>query len=285
MKRCTRCHQLKPITDFSHDRSKKHGRRADCKSCAGPISRKWLQNNPARMKVYNRRQFLRRMAREHANWLSCAPTVDHAPIPAGMKRCRQCQIVKVLTEFHQRRREHDGRNYYCKSCVEKRGNLYYTKYVKQILERAHEYYEIHQVERQAYNQHYWQANKEELSQENHERYVTHIDRHRGYGRAYAKRYPEKMQANKRARQARIKGAIAVERFTVTEIWLRDGKRCHLCQKGVARTEASVDHLIPVSDKRYFPTAGHTRQNVALAHIQCNKNRGDGRIPAQLRLLP
>jgi hypothetical protein len=59
---------------------------------------------------------------------------------------------------------------------------------------------------------------------------------------------------------------------------RDGWRCHLCKKIVNVTAMSIDHLIP-------RIAGGTNdpQNLALAHIHCNKIRGVNRLPAQLRL--
>lgn len=73
-------------------------------------------------------------------------------------------------------------------------------------------------------------------------------------------------------------------FTLREVADRDGWRCHLCGKAVPDRpsksrplDATLDHLIPIS-------AGgpHTLDNVALAHHQCNSQRGDTGI-AQLRL--
>ncbi len=80
------------------------------------------------------------------------------------------------------------------------------------------------------------------------------------------------------RRARIRGleTEAVDRLVVYE---RDGGRCHLCNKTVSRHNFHIDHLIPISKG-----GSHTYANVALAHPRCNMRRGNGRLPAQLRLV-
>lgn len=86
------------------------------------------------------------------------------------------------------------------------------------------------------------------------------------------------QGVKGRRRARIK-ENGWEKFSLTEIVKRDGMRCHICEKPVAKKDLSFDHLIPISKG-----GGHTRANIAVAHLLCNIRRGDGRIPAQLRLI-
>lgn len=80
---------------------------------------------------------------------------------------------------------------------------------------------------------------------------------------------------KRRRRAATRGAETFETFTLREIAERDGWTCHLCGKRVPDveysyqpTDATLDHLVPVS-------AGgpHTRANVRLAHMLCNSKRG------------
>ena len=79
------------------------------------------------------------------------------------------------------------------------------------------------------------------------------------------------------RRARLLG-VPTEKIVVEDIAARDGWRCHICGKRVARANMSLDHLIPVSKG-----GPHLKVNVALAHLLCNIRRGAGRIPAQLRL--
>lgn len=72
---------------------------------------------------------------------------------------------------------------------------------------------------------------------------------------------------------------AGERFSLDEIFERDAARCHLCGKRVARSDASMDHIIPVS-----LGGEHSRANVALAHLSCNCAKGNRAVGEQLRLV-
>jgi len=54
--------------------------------------------------------------------------------------------------------------------------------------------------------------------------------------------------------------------------------CHICGKKVRRDRIQLDHLIPLSKG-----GPHTYENLAVSHPYCNQSRGDGRLPAQLRL--
>lgn len=73
-------------------------------------------------------------------------------------------------------------------------------------------------------------------------------------------------------------AQAHDRIELTALAARDGWRCHLCHRKVRRSEASIDHLEPLS-----LGGSHTWQNVALAHRTCNSRRSN-RGPAQLLLI-
>lgn len=95
------------------------------------------------------------------------------------------------------------------------------------------------------------------------------------------RRPQRRAAKKGRRLLRSVG----ENFTLREIAVRDGWRCHLCGKRVpdrayrARDlDPTLDHLVPVSQH-----GEHTRLNVALAHNRCNWERKVGG-EVQLRLV-
>lgn len=64
-------------------------------------------------------------------------------------------------------------------------------------------------------------------------------------------------------------------YTLGEVALRDGHRCHLCRKrvdmtltGNDRMGPTIDHLIPVS-----AGGDDVLSNVRLAHRSCNCSRG------------
>jgi 5-methylcytosine-specific restriction endonuclease McrA len=72
-----------------------------------------------------------------------------------------------------------------------------------------------------------------------------------------------------ARRALKRGSPTAEKFTLDEIFERDGGVCHLCSKQVIRREATMDHLVPLTKG-----GSHTRVNVKLAHRGCNSRKGD-----------
>lgn len=76
-----------------------------------------------------------------------------------------------------------------------------------------------------------------------------------------------------------------DHITVFELGQRDGWRCHLCGRQVPQrrhrnrnNDPEIDHLVPISDG-----GSHTWDNVALAHRQCNNDRGCVGA-AQLRMI-
>ncbi len=86
----------------------------------------------------------------------------------------------------------------------------------------------------------------------------------------------KVQDRKRRRYAQKMGA----RFETVELQIvfdRDLERCHICGKRVHRSDASMDHIWPLSRG-----GEHSYDNVRLTHRSCNSRRwANG--PAQLSL--
>ena len=91
---------------------------------------------------------------------------------------------------------------------------------------------------------------------------------------WAKSHPEyqrnKWRAHKQRRRA-AKQNTEIEHFTPAEIYQRDKWRCGICRKFVDRDlkypdplSPSLDHIIPLSRG-----GSHTRDNVQLAHLNCN----------------
>lgn len=59
------------------------------------------------------------------------------------------------------------------------------------------------------------------------------------------------------------------------IYKRDKGICHICKKHVPYSEATRDHVVPVSHGgSYWP------KNLKLAHEKCNKDRGTDFIPIE-----
>jgi 5-methylcytosine-specific restriction endonuclease McrA len=88
------------------------------------------------------------------------------------------------------------------------------------------------------------------------------------------------------RRGKATPGMVIEQFTMREIAVRDGWRCHLCGKKVpdrsyrARDkDPTIDHIIPRSEG-----GDHTRANVALAHNRCNWEKAARAVGEQLRLI-
>lgn len=99
-------------------------------------------------------------------------------------------------------------------------------------------------------------------------------------------WDERRRANYARRRALKKGSEVGDPFTNTEIFERDRWRCHLCRRKVKSEtlwpdplSASLDHLVPLSEG-----GAHSRENVALAHLQCNVRKGNRAAGEQLALI-
>lgn len=180
------------------------------------------------------------------------------------KRCSCCKVTKPIEEFYRKRAKPDGHQCWCKVCA---------------AEKDRRYGASHRSIRNA-TLRLWRTANPDKAREHKVRYDTaHADQKRESLRRWRHQNPEKVLDMERRRRARKRDAPIVERFDAHAIYKRDGWRCHICKKKVAKKQASLDHLIPLSQG-----GSHTSDNVALAHRRCNSKRGPGRIPAQLRLV-
>lgn len=51
MKRCSRCQEQKPLTEFHRDRSRRDGLARRCKSCVAIVYRQWRDKDPERARA------------------------------------------------------------------------------------------------------------------------------------------------------------------------------------------------------------------------------------------
>ncbi len=98
-------------------------------------------------------------------------------------------------------------------------------------------------------------------------------------RASAKRWREKNPQKVRAlargtaqrRRTRLR-AVLREGYSLEEIWERDGRRCKSCGRFLSLSQATIDHVIPIS-----AGGNDVRENVQCMHGLCNTNKGGARI--------
>lgn len=115
-KKCSRCGLIKPIAEFSYDRSSKDGYGYWCKSCA---KEKYREKHPKPHRAFRGPLY---------------PATD------GMKVCLKCNENKPVSEYSKRSSAKDGLNPICKSCYNK------NQREKRDKEYAKQYYREHDYE-------------------------------------------------------------------------------------------------------------------------------------------
>jgi 5-methylcytosine-specific restriction endonuclease McrA len=113
--------------------------------------------------------------------------------------------------------------------------------------------------------------------------ARHPERNAENAKRWRKENPEKYlelgRVHSTRRRVRIANAPLVEDVDRFAIYERDMGRCHICKKKASRDSFDLDHLVPLSRG-----GEHSAANMAVAHQSCNRRRGPGRLPAQLRLV-
>ena len=109
---------------------------------------------------------------------------------------------------------------------------------------------------------------------------------RQYARDWRRRRRELYGKDTFRSKARRLG-VAYEQINRGAVYQRDGWRCGLCGKRVAKTRryphpqsASLDHIVPMNEQ---DRGSHTYANVQLAHLSCNVEKGR-RGSQQLRMV-
>lgn len=82
------------------------------------------------------------------------------------------------------------------------------------------------------------------------------------------RYRSQRVATSQRRRARL-AAVQQEPIDRDVVYQRDGGLCGICGGGVTRSDQSIDHIVPLSKG-----GPHTYANLRLAHVNCNKRRGN-----------
>jgi 5-methylcytosine-specific restriction endonuclease McrA len=228
--------------------------------------------------------------------------------------CKKCEAAQDSSEFYK-----NGRGYWtreCKTCKAKRQvkwradnrehareaqrihmRKYYAANPEKCAESRKKYYDANTGKMRQYSRKYYWMNPEaarEAVRKSYQRnpiprreYAKHwrlrnLERDKENDRKWRLNNPDKVKILKQQYYGRRKAwklGNGFEKFSLKEILKRDGYKCHICGKRVAKKNLSFDHLIPLSRG-----GSHTKQNVAVAHLICNLKRGAGRIAAQLRLV-
>lgn len=148
---------------------------------------------------------------------------------------------------------------------------------ERVKETASKYNRLNRQKKKRYASGYYQMNRKAKVSYSAKYRQEHPNKVAETQRNWLKKNYQKVLAKNARRRVRKRGN-QVEPYSRIDIIKRDGSRCHICKRIVAKRELTLDHLIPVS--KGGPDAPW---NVAVAHRSCNSQRGVGRIPAQFPL--
>ncbi|MBX7170157.1 MAG: HNH endonuclease [Pyrinomonadaceae bacterium] len=128
MKRCWKCEQTKPVSDFGVDNSRFDNLNPRCKPCL----RQAIKESAKRHPETAQRKWAKRYARDKDKIKSRVKNqvlkriVEGNYIDRTEKKCHKCKIVQPLTEFPKSLHTADGRKYECNTCAKiRRETLHY----------------------------------------------------------------------------------------------------------------------------------------------------------------
>lgn len=131
----------------------------------------------------------------------------------------------------------------CKECCNTYGQIYYRAHKSEHLKRGRSWNEQNRNRRRELDRARYARNPEAAK-------ARHTDHNR---RRRALKYVSKCESG----------------ITMDKVYLRDKGICGICKSICARKEASLDHIIALSNK-----GPHTWNNIQLAHFNCNAQKGN-----------
>lgn len=283
LKRCTKCGEWKPRTDFYRRKSKSDGLASECKQCA----------------------FEYRLLHRKVQYT--------VALPPETKICPRCGVLRPFSDFYKDRTQKDGLQTRCRDCKRVIQKQYLSDNADVVRQKAHEYNvsEHGRAVRRAYNAEYRRNNGQYYFEYMSVWRVENADHYRAYQKKYRVdhadqiaqyreqnresinekhriyRKTESGQAAGRAHKANRRARIIANGGTVTarEVELirksQTDKRgrliCWRCRKPIVGTP-HLDHFIPL-DKGGPNTSG----NLRFMHEKCNLNKSN-KHPHELGML-
>jgi HNH endonuclease len=193
------------------------------------------------------------------------------------KICKDCGLTKSLDEFYPIK---GGRYYtsYCKDCTKIRSKVRHqekksdTDYVKNRNAQSLRWNKNNRDRVNANNRRWEEANREHLSALRRKYRANWSDEKKQsmkeYYRQYAKSHPEIYRENMHNRRAMIREAF-VEKVETRILYERDNGICGICGNHVSLTDASVDHIVPLSKG-----GAHSYDNTQISHLSCNQSKNN-----------
>lgn len=143
-KRCLRCGLQKPLEVYSVNQRNRDGMAHWCRECAAPgtkkANQKWVQGHREHMRRLKREAY----HRSHPEGRSIAQVGEAKAAKATRlaKPCKECGVVKPLSDFTPNKTTADGRQYVCKPCLSVKERARYAKN-PQMLESRKRWQKLH----------------------------------------------------------------------------------------------------------------------------------------------
>lgn len=111
---CKCCGQVKPLSEFQHNKQSKDGYDYKCKECRNARKRETDKARRAKIKAEKETQANPKMPFDYDRRIKRAYALSFAP---DTKECRQCHVIKPMTEFQTCSSNVDHIANTCKQCM------------------------------------------------------------------------------------------------------------------------------------------------------------------------
>lgn len=253
LKLCSKCKQLKPISDFRRHNSghaAKDGRQQPCRECRG-VALKLVSSDPLK-KYCNKCNQLKPLddfrktgspkANKDGRRQPCKEClgikIRIESKDSNFKYCNKCSSFKSVSEFHLNRCAPDGLCSRCKECVRNYVALNREAILRQ---KRQAYYANWEQERKRADD--W---KKKNAAQQYEARKAYRQRNANRIKAYRVANQEKIRIYTVQRRAKIRGAEGS--FTVTEVrelFEQQQGKCVYCQRKLDES-FHRDHIVPLS---------------------------------------
>lgn len=187
------------------------------------------------------------------------------------KQCKQCGVVKPLTEFHRCRTVKDGRKARCRDCLNA-SNRAWRDANPEKMRAATAAWRAANPERYA-------AAKAEWERRNRVRRAAYraktADARASALAAWKAANREKVREYQRRRRAAGYG-LPAQTLDLDALWQSSGGTCGICAGPIDRRlkwphpdSPSIDHILPLS-----MGGAHEQENAQWAHLACNLRKGN-----------
>lgn len=114
MKRCPKCGETKPFTEYHRNRSNKDGLSSECKACACARTKSYNDLHRSEINAKRRTTVYKLKGRK-------------LKPGDGLKYCPGCDSVLPVDNFYEDAHRYDRRAAICRECSRKRGREYYPR--------------------------------------------------------------------------------------------------------------------------------------------------------------